>query len=343
MSLYTPASEVILRHRDQFIHRNLLIAGDIQDNLVTELIAKQVKLFTSYYQHWQRLQSIIGRNALFGLLVNKEFTADCDTLLYFWPKSKQEALFQLENILSCLPIGCEIFIVGENRSGVRSVENLLTDSLTLNKIDSARRCSLFHGQLQKTVSFSLEKWWHSFSSHSLTIKTLPGVFSRDGLDIGSALLLDAIPPEAIKGNILDIGCGSGILAAALAKQNPTTQLTLCDINAAALAASQATLAANNLTGHVIASNMFSEITTRFDLIVSNPPFHEGININLSATESLLHNARQHLTLNGQLYIVANAFLPYPKILDATFGNHQVIAQTSKFKVYQTAFKSKKKD
>lgn len=343
MPLYSPASEVILRHRDLFIHHNILIAGDIQDNLVTELKAKQVKLFTSYYQHWQRTQNIISRNAQFGLLIKEEFIADCDTLLYFWPKSKQEALFQLENILSCLPMGCEIFIVGENRSGVRSVENLLTDYLTLNKIDSARRCSLFHGQLQKNVNFSLEKWWHSFSSHSLTIKTLPGVFSRDGLDIGSALLLDAIPPDAIKGNILDIGCGCGILAAALAKQNPAIQLTLCDVNAAALAASQATLAANNITGKVIASNMFSEITTRFDLIVSNPPFHEGINVNLAATESLLHNARQHLTLNGQLYIVANAFLPYPKMLDATFGNHQVIAQTNKFKVYQATFKSKKKE
>lgn len=342
MPLYSPASEVILRHKDQFLNHNILIAGDIQDNLAAELIAKQVRLFTSYYHHWKRLYPLLDKNVHFDLLIDDQFITGCDSLLYFWPKNKQEALFQLENILSHLPLGCDIFIVGENRSGVRSADNLLEKYTTLNKVDSARRCSFFHGQLEKPVCFNLEKWWHCFSNDSLTVKTLPGVFGRESLDIGSALLLETLPLDAIKGNILDMGCGSGILAASLAQKNPTVQLTLCDVNAAALASSQATLAANNIMGLVLPSNMFSNITGRFDLIVSNPPFHEGIKVDLTATESLLRHARQHLTLNGQLYLVANAFLPYPEVLDATFGHHNVVAQTGKFKVYQVAFKNNKK-
>ena len=68
------------------------------------------------------------------------------------------------------------------------------------------------------------------------------MFSRDGLDIGSDLLLSTLTPH--KGKVLDIGCGSGVLAAALAQHSPKVRLWLCDVHAAAIEASKATLAAN---------------------------------------------------------------------------------------------------
>lgn len=75
--------------------------------------------------------------------------ADCDTLIYYWPKNKPEAQFQLMNLLSLLPVGTDIFVVGENRSGVRSAEQMLADYAPLNKVDSARRCGLYFGRLEK--------------------------------------------------------------------------------------------------------------------------------------------------------------------------------------------------
>lgn len=54
------------------------------------------------------------------------------------------------------------------------------------------------------------------------------------------------------------------------------RLTLCDVSAPAVEASRATLAANGIEGEVIASNVFSDITGRFDMIISNPPFHDGM-------------------------------------------------------------------
>ncbi len=52
------------------------------------------------------------------------------------------------NLLSLLPVGCDIFVVGENRSGVRSAEQMLEARAPLTKIDSARRCGLYHGRLE---------------------------------------------------------------------------------------------------------------------------------------------------------------------------------------------------
>lgn len=333
MSALTPASEVILRHSDEFIERRVLFAGDLQDSLPSQIEATDVRVHTQQYHHWQLLDHSMGEKAQFGLTVDPALVTDCDTLVYYWPKSKQEAQFQLCSLLALLPIGAEIFVVGENRSGVRSAEQILADYAKLTKIDSARRCGLYHGRIDAQSTFDLADWWESYQLHDLEVKTLPGVFSRDGLDVGSSLLLSTLDKN-MKGKVLDIGCGAGVMASVMSKMSPKVKLTLSDVSAAAVASSRATLAANNIEGEVLISNVYSEINSRFDLIISNPPFHDGLATSLTAAEMLIRGAVKHLPIGGRLRIVANAFLPYPDMLDATFGSHEVLAQNGRFKVYQ---------
>ncbi|ENQ4964934.1 16S rRNA (guanine(1207)-N(2))-methyltransferase RsmC [Salmonella enterica subsp. enterica serovar Butantan] len=334
MSAFTPASEVLLRHSDDFEQSRILFAGDLQDDLPARFECAASRAHTQQFHHWQALSRQMGENVRFSLVAQASDVADCDTLIYYWPKNKPEAQFQLMNILSLMPVGSDVFVVGENRSGVRSAEPMLADYAPLNKVDSARRCGLYHGRLEKQPQFSLESWLAEYNIDGLTIKTLPGVFSRDGLDVGSQLLLSTLTPHT-KGKVLDVGCGAGVLSAALASHSPKVRLTLCDVSAPAVEASRATLAANGLEGEVFASNVFSEVKGRFDMIISNPPFHDGMQTSLDAAQTLIRGAVRHLNSGGELRIVANAFLPYPKILDETFGFHEVIAQTGRFKVYRT--------
>lgn len=334
MSAFTPASEVLLRHSDDFEQSRILFAGDLQDDLPARFECAASRAHTQQFHHWQVLSRQMGDNVRFSLVAQACDIADCDTLIYYWPKNKPEAQFQLMNILSLMPSSADIFVVGENRSGVRSAEQMLADYAPLNKVDSARRCGLYHGRLEKQPLFSLEPYWDEYSIDGLIIKTLPGVFSRDGLDVGSQLLLSTLTPHT-KGKVLDVGCGAGVLSAALASHSPKVRLTLCDVSAPAVEASRATLAANGLDGDVFASNVFSEVKGRFDMIISNPPFHDGMQTSLDAAQTLIRSAVRHLNSGGELRIVANAFLPYPKILDETFGFHDVIAQTGRFKVYRT--------
>ncbi|RIP57744.1 16S rRNA (guanine(1207)-N(2))-methyltransferase RsmC [Salmonella enterica] len=334
MSAFTPASEVLLRHSDDFEQSRILFAGDLQDDLPARFECAASRAHTQQFHHWQVLSRQMGENVRFSLVAQASDVADCDTLIYYWPKNKPEAQFQLMNILSLMPVGVDVFVVGENRSGVRSAEPMLADYAPLNKVDSARRCGLYHGRLEKQPQFSLESWWAEYSIDGLTIKTLPGVFSRDGLDVGSQLLLSTLTPHT-KGKVLDVGCGAGVLSAALASHSPKVRLTLCDVSAPAVEAGRATLAANGLEGELFASNVFSEVKGRFDMIISNPPFHDGMQTSLDAAQTLIRGAVRHLNSGGELRIVANAFLPYPKILDETFGFHEVIAQTGRFKVYRT--------
>ncbi|ELY4073669.1 16S rRNA (guanine(1207)-N(2))-methyltransferase RsmC [Cronobacter sakazakii] len=333
MSGFSPASEVLLRHSDDFTESRVLFAGDMQDDLPARFDTAQSRAHTQQFHHWQVLSKPMGDNARYGLVADAEIVADSDTLIYYWPKNKPEAQFQLMNLLSLLPVGTDIFVVGENRSGVRSAEAMLEAYCTLNKVDSARRCGLYHGRLEKQPGFNADSWWGEYQVDDLTIKTLPGVFSRDGLDVGSDLLLSTLSPHT-KGKVLDVGCGAGVLAAVLASHSPKVRLTLCDVSAPAVEASRATLAANGFEGEVVASNVFSEIKGRFDMIISNPPFHDGMETSFEAAQTLIRSAVRHLNIGGELRIVANAFLPYPNVLDETFGNHEVLAQTGRFKVYR---------
>ncbi|MBD2814637.1 16S rRNA (guanine(1207)-N(2))-methyltransferase RsmC [Xenorhabdus sp. Flor] len=337
MSVLTPASEVILRHQEQFRSHHLLFAGDLQDTLATEIEAASVRVHTNQYHHWQSLIRTLGDNASFGLTADSTFVKGCDTLIYYWPKSKHEARFQLRSLFSVLPVGTDVFIVGENRSGVRSVDKLMEGIATFRKIDTARRCSLFYGQLEYQVQFDQNNWWNSYQVGDVTVNTLPGVFSQDDLDVGSRLLLSTFDTP-ISGSLLDIACGSGVLATVLGKNNPGLSLTLSDVNAAAITSSKATLKANKLEGNVITSNVYSAIEEKFDWIISNPPFHDGLKTNLSAADDMIRMAPNYLKYGGKFRIVANAFLPYPELLDSAFGKHEVIAQTGKFKIYQATKK-----
>ena len=312
MSALTPASEVLLRHSDDFEQSRILFAGDLQDDLPARLDTAESRAWTQQFHQWQTLSRQMEDKAVFGLTLDQAATGDSDTLIYYWPKNKPEAQFQLMNLLSLLPVGTDIFVVGENRSGVRSAEQMLAEFAPLNKVDSARRCGLYHGRLEKQPTFDAQAFWGEYQLDALSIKTLPGVFSRDGLDVGSQLLLSTLTPHT-KGKVLDVGCGAGVLATVLASHSPKVRLTLCDVSAPAVEASRATLAANGFEGDVFASNVFSEVSGRFDMIISNPPFHDGLQTSLEAAQTLIRGAVRHLNSGGELRIVANAFLPYPAV------------------------------
>lgn len=334
MSLLTPASEVIQRHLEHFTDRHVILAGDIQDELALTLDAASVRVLTNQYHRWKSLQPSMGDNVQFSATASAEFIQACDTLIYFWPKNKQEACFQLDFLCTHLAEGSQIFVVGENRSGVKSAESIMEGISTLQKIDSARRCGLYHGELEHPTSFDISRWWKGYQIDNIKVHALPGVFSHNELDIGSDLLLSTLT-EPMSGNLLDLACGNGVLAAVIGSQNPDMTLTLSDVSASAIDSSIATLEANTLKGKVITSDVYSDIDDKFDWIVSNPPFHDGLNTSYSAVENMILQAPKYLKKGGRLRIVANAFLPYPDLLDKAFGGHELLAKTGKFKVYQS--------
>ncbi|MBA5839117.1 methyltransferase, partial [Morganella morganii] len=88
-----------------------------------------------------------------------------------------------------------------------------------------------------------------------------------------------------------------------------------------------------LEDRVNASNENADVSDVHDGNVTNTAYHDGLNNSYRAGRRHISGAKNSLKRGGKLSIVANDFLPYPELLDSTFGQHKVLAQTGKFKVY----------
>lgn len=132
---------------------------------------------------------------------------------------------------------------------------------------------------------------------ALTFTTDAGVFSRDGLDRGTEVLLNALPP--LSGRVLDLGCGWGAVGVALGKANPALKIVMTDVNARAAELSRRNARDNGVTATVVQGDGFEAVTGRFDAIVTNPPIRAG----KAVIYGLFERARDYLTPGGALYIV----------------------------------------
>jgi len=165
----------------------------------------------------------------------------------------------------------------------------------------------------------------------------PGLFGWNKIDQGSQFLIDEVrrlldesPVRFV--NCLDLGCGYGYLTIA-AQTLSIDRFTLTDNNAAALHA-----ASNNVRAmadaRVIASDAGLQLTGKFDLILCNPPFHQGFSVDGDLTEKFLRSAAQHLEESGVAYFVVNQFIGLEKKALGIFNSIKLIAQNKSFKVVE---------
>ncbi|WP_432468219.1 16S rRNA (guanine(1207)-N(2))-methyltransferase RsmC [Agarivorans sp. Z349TD_8] len=332
-----PTSQVLARHQDLFVQQHLVVAGQLYDNYPKELLEQvaSLQLCCSHYGQFSYFQSIADPKINSQFSATPKLATHSDALLFYMPKSKQEAAYLFACLLPQLKVGADIFVIGENRTGVKSCEKMLAEfGVKLNKIDSARRCGLYYGQLQQVAPGFLPEHWDStfevqLGETRLKVSSLPGVFNHGKLDDGSQLLLEHLPP--LHGKVLDFGCGAGIIGASQALLYEI-DISLLDVSAYAIASSQATLMINNLNGTVIASDGLMEVKQCFDFIVSNPPFHAGIDTQYETTERFLAQAKQHLNTQGELWIVANSFLKYETLIKQHFTSYESVFDNKKFKI-----------
>lgn len=244
-----------------------------------------------------------------------------------------------------------IWLVGELKGGVKAAAKQSVKFGHITKIDAARHCGLYElvpdqeycrqnppadlSMLEKRyeVTLDLDNQAELDSAQPLTVVTYPGVFSFGALDAGTKLLLQHLPAMPQE-KVLDVGCGAGVLSAVLAHSG--ANVFAVDTNALALQATQATLVANNLSATVFPSNMLAQVEVRpherFDVIVSNPPFHQGIATDLQPVAELISTAKTKLKKGGQLWLVANQFLPYEKWLANNFSRIEQVVQDGRFKI-----------
>jgi 16S rRNA G1207 methylase RsmC len=115
----------------------------------------------------------------------------------------------------------------------------------------------------------------TLAGRTLTLTTAAGVFSPDGLDRGTRVLLGSVPPPASDGALLDVGCGWGPIAITMALQSPDAQVWGVDVNERVLGLARANATAADAGNVSIALPDDVPADLRFRTIWSNPPIRVG--------------------------------------------------------------------
>lgn len=167
----------------------------------------------------------------------------------------------------------------------------------------------------------------------LSLELRDGVFARGGLDDGSIMLAEAMQVNEAQ-QILDLGCGGGLVGMLAARLAPQAQVTLVDSNLAAVELARANLERNQISNaRVLVSDVCSAVQDQqFDCIVTNPPFHQGRMQTTDTAMRFFKESAQRLTPQGSLYIVCNRFLPYEQVLREIFASVQEVRGDGRFRV-----------
>lgn len=159
-----------------------------------------------------------------------------------------------------------------------------------------------------------------YKKFSLSFITDNGVFSKDHVDPASDILMNNI--EDIKGKLLDLGCGYGVIGISLSKEYDI-ELTQCDVNPLAIELTKINCEKNAVTSNVIESNCFDNITAKYDVITLNPPIHAGKEV----TYKMYEQSYEHLVDGGKLFIVTlkkHGAESTIKKLQEVYGNCEVV-------------------
>ena len=347
MSLSNP-SQVLLRNTELLTAQQPLFINLPEDGFIDRYLdtcqPQTISCFNTNFIDYQAINNKHQHNArvkisnVFSSVYNAEYHHDL--VIIKFPKSKAELNFTLAMIAHCINNTSKIVFVGEKKGGIQSLAKITKDILkTCHKIDAARHCMVFLGSFkEKSLSepFNIKQWFKvyevSVAGINFKVASLPGVFSQTRLDIGTELLLNNLP-EYINGQLLDFGCGAGVISCFIGKKFPSAKLSLLDVSALAIASAKESLALNGLDGHVFPSNSLSNVDSHYDYVVSNPPFHQGLKTHYHASEAFLSGIKKHLNKGGIVSIVANSFLRYQPIMQANIGPTSIIAKAKGFSIY----------
>lgn len=253
------------------------------------------------------------------------------------PRAGMEAAMLLHAAAARVADGGAIFLFGAANEGIRSAAKhfpLGTEAPRVVLVK--RRCRVLRGVRIRPPprGDGLAAWevravvdWGT-GARDWTF--FPGVFACGRLDAATELLARHLPKTAPGSRLLDYGAGTGVLAAAaLERSGRGSTAVLLEPDAISLAAA----ARNVPRAEAILGRGPDAVPDRFDLIVSNPPLHEGRRRTVQALDALATGAPRLLTPGGRLFVVTQRQLPAGVAMRRRFASVRAVADHGPFRVW----------
>jgi 16S rRNA G1207 methylase RsmC len=161
------------------------------------------------------------------------------------------------------------------------------------------------------------------------------LFSREKLDIGTRFFLSHLPQGNFS-RILDLGCANGIVGIRAKKLNPGAQVIFSDESRMAVESARANYSRyfpGDQAEFVWTNCYENREPGSVDLVLCNPPFHQGTTLGEHIAEQMFADAHRALAPGGLLRVIGNSHLGYGATLKRLFGNSQVVVKNDKFTIF----------
>lgn len=185
--------------------------------------------------------------------------------------------------------------------------------------------------------------WGRDPDLDFSLAAFGATFGGARLDHGTRLLLDTLPDGAGANRVVDLGCGNGSIAVAYARRHPEASVIATDQSAAAVNAARLTAQAAGVADRVtvVRADATEEVPTGWaELILLNPPFHDGTAVNAGIGHRLIASCARALAPGGELRTVFNSHLRYRSVLAEHIGPVRQVARNRTFTVLAATNKQK---
>lgn len=268
--------------------------------------------------------------------------SDVDLVLIQLPKSNRHLIWQLSQLRNALSESVPIIAVNKAKEIHTSTLKLFTKYLGETKTSLAwkkHRLVFSSANNPHKESVSPDTRW-AVEKENITLNNLPNVYSGESLDLGARFMLQHLPTNPNLKHVIDLGCGNGVLSIKMKQLNPQIKLTCVDESFMAVESARQNLLSNigsERNIECIANNCLDGLTASdVDMVMCNPPFHQQQAITDHIAWQMFCDAKQILTVGGQLLVIGNRHLGYDGKLSRLFGksNVKVVAANKKFVILQ---------
>lgn len=272
------------------------------------------------------------RLAARGLTVELVPEGDFAAALVQIVKSKAESLSLIAEALAHVPPGGVVAVDGQKDEGIESILKAVKKVLPVDGVLSKSHGKLFWLTRPDTLPEPAMGWIAEPAPNAEGFVTAPGMFSHEGADQGSELLVALVPQ--LTGRVADLGAGWGYTSAVLLEEQAGIEtLDLVEADWASLEAAKVNID-DPRARFFWADAVGFEPDAPYDAIVANPPFHAGRAANPELGRDFIASAARMLKRSGQFFMVANRHLPYEDTLKAHFGTGKLLAEIAGYKLYQ---------
>ncbi len=247
------------------------------------------------------------------------------------PRAKADAHAVLAEACAAVVPGAVLAVDGQKTDGIEAV---LKDCKALG-LDLGEQISKGHGRI---ATVPADARLQAFAAKETVVEgfvTRPGVFSADGPDRGSVLLVRTLPKD-LPPRVADMGAGWGYLSRAILARPGVRHLDLVEAERAALDCARRNVVDDRARFHWADARSFRP-DKLWGAVVMNPPFHTGRDADVNLGLGFIRAAQKGLAPDGVLWMVANRHLPYDGLLRDLFRVVEEVAGDGGFAVTRAAY------